>query len=174
LIKIIDPVDPVTLARNGGSIRAKLSLDELPRLAAVVGPSGSAQVDCGVDFDLVGECDGRGAMFLSLRAGASLILGCQRCLKPFLFRAATNVRFRLRMADDPDPILADESDDEERVGVDEIAEFSRVLEDELLLALPISARHEFCTVPGPARRGLGPSPLSELAALRSARTSELY
>lgn len=113
-------------------------------------------------------------MFLSLRAGASLVLGCQRCLQPFLFRAVANVCFRLRMANDPETILADENDDEEQVGVDEIAEFSRVLEDELLLALPISARHEFCTVPRPAHRGLGPSPLSELAALRSARTSELY
>lgn len=174
MIKIIDPVDPVALAHNGGSIRGVLSLDDLPRLAAASGPFGSLRADCGVDFDLVGECDGHGAMFLSLRAGASLILGCQRCLNPFLFRAVANVRLRLQLADDPELILVDENDDEERVDVTEIAEFSRVLEDELLLSLPISPRHEFCTLPGPAHQGPGPSPFSELAALRSVRTSELY
>lgn len=152
-------LDPWRAVRNGLAFAGDVSLEQLPRLAAVVscGKTGRRTGARGaVDYRLRFEYDqDRRALALG-RIRSSLRLPCQRCLGDV--EIALDVRLRLglvmteqaieNLPDDIDPLLVTDA------RIDTLA----LIEDELLLALPAIPRHAegLCQPPGLAA-GVAPS-----------------
>jgi uncharacterized protein len=114
----------------------RIRIGKMPRLsAALPDSSGEAQVE------LLAQDDGSGQIILQGETRAELTLICQRCLKPM--RQPVRSSFRLAwvrseaeaaamQVDTYDPLLS----------ADGRVRLAELVEDELLLALPIVALHE--------------------------------
>lgn len=138
-------IDSLEFARRQGRLSGRLQLSTLPRLAGVLfDASGS------LCYTISGETVGKNA-FLNLKLDAPLLLICQRCLCGMEF--SFSVCSRVMLVDDGVPW----PDDDQVGGLEDEAcdaiEASRqldlipLIEDEVLLAVPIAPRHEICEPP---------------------------
>jgi len=127
-------IDPLRLARAGAQLRGRMPMAEMERFALLLAEvPGEAEV--AVDFGI----DAERRAFMHLRLQAEVMLVCQRCLGPV--RHAIEVERLLG-------VVANESQAEklpdiyEPLYVTEEPLFLReVIEDELILSLPIVPRH---------------------------------
>ena len=129
----------------------------MPRLAQS-GCSGST-----VEFVLAGEIDDRGKSGLKLAVDGTVRLQCQRCLGdvdlPLQFEAS------LELASSEAEILAAD-DDVDRVLAGRAMSVAALVEDEVILALPMAPKHEQCRPAAGSDEGVGPSAFQALAALK--------
>lgn len=138
-----------------------MAVAALVRLADAIADN-AGSLDC----ELRGGRDGEGKPYLDLRVVGSLNLRCQRCLMPMPFGLSIDSRLMLVAPGEqwPDEELAED-------GLDAI-EASRelavlpLIEDEVLLALPIVPRHEVCRPPVATETEHRPSPFAALAKLK--------
>ena len=112
-----------------------LPLAQLPRLGAEL-----ADKSGGVEVDLEAGKDGAGLAWLTGTISGELSLTCQRGLHPFAWPCRVDTRLRL---------VASEAEEERAMpeveawlGEDDHLPLREVVEDELLLALPIVPRCE--------------------------------
>jgi len=154
-------IDSLEFARDGRSIAGEVALKELGRLADVLVDDAGAlavEVDGGRDRD--------GKAFIGLRVQGNLTLRCQRCLQPLVLAIDIDSRLMLVAPGEPWP---DEELTDDRIDAIEASRELAVLplvEDEVLLALPIVARHEDCRPPLAAETESKPSPFAALARLK--------
>lgn len=157
-------IDGLEFARRQGVLSGHLRLDALPRLAEVL-----FDVSGGLDYVVSGASDG-GIASLSLQLRGPLRLICQRCLGALDF--ALNVRGRLMLiepgahwpSDDELGGLEDETCD--AVEASREMDLAPMLEEEILLALPLAPRHEDCKPPAAKLASVSPSPFAQLAKLK--------
>lgn len=150
-------IDGLAFARTAGMMRGHLDLVSLPRLAQS-GCSGSV-----LDFVLTGEINERGRPGLRLAVNGSVRLQCQRCLGNV--DLALQIDSQLELAANEAEILA--ADDEvERVVARRDMNVVDLVEEELILALPMVPRHEHCLAARGAERGDKHSAFEALGALR--------
>src|SRR3972149_11974888 len=151
-------IDGLAFARSAGVLKGRLGMESLPRLAQS-GCSGSV-----VDFVLTGEINERGKPGLRLAVDGSVRLQCQRCLGNL--DLSLRLEARLELAASEAEILAAD-DDMERVVAGREMRVAALVEDEVLLALPMVPKHEQCS----AAAGLGadtkPSAFQALATLKN-------
>ena len=155
-------IDGLEFARHGRRLSGCIGLESMPRLAdALVDNKG--EVDC----EVVGEIDREGNAFLVLRVEGSVGLRCQRCLE--LVEQPLLITTRLLLVPPgqewPDEELAEDGYDAVEAGK-EMALLPMV-EEEVLLALPIAPMHESCQPPVPATDEQVPSPFAALAKLKA-------
>lgn len=165
-------LDVEPFAKAGADLQGSLPLSRLERLAAsTVAPDQPDEVTWRVRGEHRAVRGGRPQIWLHLEASASVMLECQRCLSPvgaevhaqrsFLFVHGENTAAELD-ADSEDDVLA----------VTHSLDLLALIEDELLLALPLVPRHEVCPEPlvhGDAAElpeGDAPNPFAALAALK--------
>ncbi len=120
--------------------QGEIAIDELPRLNEQTVGGGALQVV----FDLAKQ---DGVLWLDYQVTGSANVGCQRCLEPFAIDLSGEYRLAL-LSDESEIGLVDGA---EYVLIDELGESARrllpvkdLLEDELILALPLSPRHADC------------------------------
>ncbi len=106
---------------------------------------------------------------LELEVSGTLSLRCQRCLEALQWPVA--IRSVLHPVPVGEPIADEELEDDEvdAVEVDGELDLLALIEDEILLALPISPRHENCGPSSGMETTARESPFTALAALRSGR-----
>jgi uncharacterized protein len=150
-------IDGLAFARNAAVLEGRLGIESLPRLAQS-GCSGSV-----LDFVLTGEINERGKPGLKLAVDGSVRLQCQRCLGSL--ELPLHLEAQLEFASSEAETTAAD-DDIERVVAGREMSVAALVEDEVLLALPMVPKHEQCS----AAAGLGanaePSAFQALAALR--------
>ncbi|MCG8315139.1 MAG: YceD family protein [Pseudomonadales bacterium] len=131
-----DRIKPVKFAKRNSSFVGKWPLEKFSRLAAdTVAASGEVSIDAAFSYD-------EGFPSLCGKLKADVQLQCQRCLEPVIVPLSVeiNVAFVVteeRLENLPEPyegVLLEE---------DEIS-IVEVVEQELILALPIVAYHEQC------------------------------
>ncbi|HZV93620.1 MAG TPA: DUF177 domain-containing protein [Caldimonas sp.] len=110
---------------------------------------------------------------LSLRADANLAMQCQRCLQPVDVPLAVARRIFFVEGEDAAAALDEDSDDDV-LALEPAIDLRTLVEDELLLALPLIARHEECPQPLVAPlddlpQASGERPFAALAALKARR-----
>ena len=138
-------------------LRGRLELESLPRLAQS-GCSGAR-----VDFSLAGEINDRGMPGLRLAADGTVRLQCQRCLGDV--DLPVRVETQLELALGEAEILA--ADDEiERTLAGDAMNVAALVEDEVILALPMAPKHEQCRAAAGSVGGAEPSAFQALAALK--------
>lgn len=155
-------IDLFEFARQGRSESGRVAIADLPRIESP-SPEGA------LAWSATGSTRGRhGALRLDLTVDGEVVLVCQRCLKPMTQAIALRPRFLV--ASDEETAEALDQDDEFDVVVGSTDfELDTLIEDEVILALPIAPRHGAC--PGAADGAdtiARPSPFAVLAGIRTA------
>lgn len=134
-------IDAFAFCRTGEHQAGTLALTELSRLRAEC-VSGQGEVV----WSLAGSTHISGYPTLHLTIDGTVQLICQRCLTPFAFQIHSESRMILakdeQVADDIDASLDDE--EVEVVVGSKSFDVIALIEDEALLAMPLSPKHEVC------------------------------
>jgi len=150
-------IDGYAFARAGESVAGKLTLAELPRLA----DSGCTSAE--VSFSILGGMNARGKPSLVVSAAGRVELTCQRCLEPV--SEPIEIESELELSADEVEIATAE-DDVDRVLAGEAMNVAALVEDEILLAMPMAPKHESCRVRSDEGSNAKRSPFASLAALK--------
>jgi len=153
-------IDGLAFARSAGVLKGRLGMDSLPRLAQS-GCSGAA-----LDFILSGEINERGKPGLRLAVTGSVRLECQRCLGEVEWPLRIETQLELAAAE-AEMLAAD--DDIDRVVAGHDMNVAALVEDELILALPMVPKHERCQAAAGADGDSKPSAFQVLAALKKGK-----
>ena len=129
-------IDGLAFARSASMLEGKLGLESLPRLAQ----SGCSA--CVVDFVLRGEINERGKPELRLVVDGSVRLECQRCLDSLDLPLHVAAQLQLAASESE---MAVSDDDIERVLAGREMSVTALVEDEILLALPMVPKHDRCS-----------------------------
>jgi len=134
-------IDVFDLSRNKGRLTGEIPVHELPRLAEeCVDQLGS------IVWSLEGAGEKLGHPLLILSVSSTVQLVCQRCLTSLPFKIKSDTTLVLAKdeeeADEVEKLLADE-DVEVIVGSKTFNPVD-LIEDEALLAIPSSVKHESC------------------------------
>lgn len=137
-------LDARAFARSGGRLRGRATLSDFPRVAndCVDGGSGKV-VTWSASGELRSSADNPPQVLLHLQVDAVMPLTCQRCLEPVATTIAVDQSFRFV----PDEDAADAQDDDSAEDLlVESAQFDlrELVEDELVLAMPLIPSHEVC------------------------------
>lgn len=127
-------IDPIQLARAKQQLVGSCRLSELPRIQAI-----ADQRDGVVYYDLQFGQDDNRKYFIKGCMQASVWLICQRCNKPVEIQIDTNVSLSPIVSESQAVNLPAEY--EPLVTQGEPVSFKAILEEELLLALPMSVKH---------------------------------
>lgn len=144
-------IDGERFARDRASVEGELEAADAPRLVA------SGVLGGRVEWRLRGIETARGKAGIRVEAVGLLELECQRCLEPVVH--PVEVAVELEFAADQESV--DSADDEvDRIVVSRAMDAVGMVEDEVLLGLPMVPRHESCT--GRANREVRESRLGAL------------
>ncbi|GLS97662.1 hypothetical protein GCM10007918_49540 [Piscinibacter gummiphilus] len=170
-----DPLrlDVAAFAKDGGALEGEWPLAELERLAESVLPGTVASAPA-VTWRLTGELraaqGGESQVWLHAVAHATVQLECQRCLKPMTEALAAERSFQFVHGEDAAADLDADSEDDV-LALTRALDARELVEDELLLELPIVPRHDVCPDPIPVvaddlPEEAAPNPFAKLAALK--------
>ncbi|WP_126445520.1 YceD family protein [Sulfuricystis multivorans] len=161
-------IDSLRFAEEGGQIAGRLALAQLPRLADVV-TSQEGWLACVLEGCRL-DCAGESRPGLRLTVTGRVQLQCQRCLAAVEVDCAIDSHLLLvpSGADWPEEDL--ESDAWDAIEASPALSLLALVEEEVLLALPIVPRHADCVPPlavGAApEEDRAPSPFAVLAGLK--------
>jgi len=88
-------------------------------------------------------------VWLHLQAGAPLSLTCQRCLAPVDVSVSVDRSFRF-VADEATALAEDDESEEDLLVLSRSFDLPALVEDEILMDLPLVPRHDECPEPLPA------------------------
>jgi uncharacterized protein len=153
--------DAFVFAREGRVLEGVLPVSSLERLHDLL-----ADVTGDVTFRLEGYKSEHGELMLHLEVGGQLSLACQRCLQAVSFDL--DVENLLELVPEGADLSQDELEDDTRdfLPVASELDVAELVEDEILLALPVAPRHEKCGLPGAADAGERINPFATLAGLK--------
>lgn len=149
------PLDPRRLdveacAKDGRSLEGDTPLSAYARLVDMAHPDQRPSADDAVHWQLAGrqvpQRGGTPQVWLDLRATTRMAMVCQRCLRPV--ETPVDIDRSIRFVAGEDAAAALDADLEEDVlALSRAFDAQELVEDELLLALPLVPRHEVCPTP---------------------------
>jgi uncharacterized protein len=172
-----DPLrlDVAAFAKAGGRLQGAWPLAALHRLAAsghAELPPVPAEVTWKAEGELRSRQGGAPEVWLHVEAAATLPLVCQRCLGPVVTSLDARRSFLFVEGEERAATLDAELDDDV-LALPRQLDLRALVEDELLLALPLVPRHAVCPQPLPHRNDDGaaaePERANPFAALRTLR-----
>ncbi|MBI3222228.1 MAG: DUF177 domain-containing protein [Nitrosomonadales bacterium] len=156
-------IDSLDFARNGRRISGEVPITELSRLQDVLdNPQGV------LSYTVHGGLDKRGDCFLDVEVAGRCQLRCQRCLQGLDYPVQLHARLMLRDQTSLDA-LDDEEDEFDSILAEAQLDVLSLLEEEILLSLPIAPKHELgaCqAADGKNLLGEESSPFAVLAKLK--------
>lgn len=182
--RVFDPLrlDVAAFAAEAGGLEGEWPLAELPRLAEGAVPAPADAAPEPVRWAAEGEARPRRAAepetWLHVEADAVVWLQCQRCLQPV--REDLQVQRSFRFVRSETEAEAEDAESEEDVLVlTRSLDLRALVEDELILELPLVPRHEVCPEPLPmptpdppeAQAEVKPNPFAQLAVLKRGKSS---
>jgi len=155
-------IEPSRFAREGRRLGGKLSVEVLPRLAEAIRPGSE------VAFEARGFVTVKGHSALHLDVSATVQLPCQRCLEPLEQRLESRRDIVLVPGADEFSPPDDEAETEDIIPEVARLDLRELVEDELLLALPLAPHHEdgACSAPIGAVDEQMQSPFAVLSRLK--------
>ena len=155
--------DPFGFCQRNESRSGDIPVARLARLREeAVSPDGN------VHWSLSGSIDNLGNPRLLLEISGTVRLMCQRCLTPFDFDLSSDAILVVAKdeasADHVEELLSDE--DLDVIVAEKELDIVQLVEDEALLGIPLSPRHETCPdgvqAGKPSETGKAPSPFEAL------------
>ncbi len=176
--KKLDPqhLDVVAFARDTLRLQGESALAEWPRL--VQERYGDSPADGAVQWQLQGRSVAQSGspdqLWMDLKASVALPLQCQRCLTPVLEVIQAERSF-LFVADEAAAQALDDEVEDDVLVISRDFDTQALVEDELILSLPLVPLHEVCpeklpmSVADPAFEAAAerPNPFSVLAGLKT-------
>ena len=154
-------IDSLDFARRGGELSGEVQVAELPRMTDLL-----ADFEGKIAYSVRGLSGNDGSPLLELKIDGACNLRCQRCLNAL----ATPLMLvsRLRLVSEGEMENTDIEDDEaDSIPAEKRLDILALLEEELLLSLPIAPKHGLgvCQI---AAEGLNrsTSPFAVLAGLK--------
>lgn len=164
-------LDVAAFAEDAARLQGRWPLHTFGRLQAAVPPDAPAEAG-DVEWSAEGERRRPGAVvpqhWLHLRAGAQVWLQCQRCLQPVRCTLAVDRSLRFVAGEDAAARLDADSEDDV-LELTSSVDLHTLVEDELLLELPLVPRHDICPEPLPLpaeEPDAAESPFAALEALK--------
>lgn len=153
--------DAFAFARDGRVLEGTLAVSDLDRLHDLL-----AEISGEVTFRLKGFKGDSGESMLHLEVFGVIPLACQRCLEAV--PCDLDVDSLLELIPEGAELSQDELEDDTRDFLPVVRELDVVelVEDEILLALPVAPRHETCGLPGTADAGERINPFAKLSGLK--------
>jgi uncharacterized protein len=153
--------DAFSFARNSGSLEGVLAVSSMERLHDLL-----TEIAGEVSWQLEGYRAERGEAMLHLTVSGAIPLACQRCLGAISFELDVDRLLELVPADAD--LSQDELEDDSRdyLPVEKELDVAELVEDEILLSLPVAPRHQRCGLPGAAGAGDRINPFAALAGLK--------
>jgi len=137
-------LDVKAFAQAGGLLSGQDSLEKYERLVQEAqGESKDLVVSWSVRGELRAQAGGAAQVWLHLRAQTSLPLTCQRCLTPVMVDVVVERPFHF-VADEAIAAELDDDSEEDVLVLSREFDLLALVEDELLMALPLVPRHEVC------------------------------
>ena len=130
-------INSLEFARKSLEIHGKIKISQLPRLGDVI-----CSDDGELDFHLKGDVNNKSEPLLRLRITGRLVLVCQRCLGPIDYPLDANVNYVVVPSEELLPQPNDENDEADYLVADESMQVRQLVEDEILLGLPLALMHE--------------------------------
>lgn len=168
-------LDVAAFCREGARLEARTPLAAMPRLAAsVLAPDDgvAAEVAWSAQGTLRPVAVGAPELWVELAAEVPVHLECQRCLKPLAWPLKAERRLRFVHGEDEAARL-DEENEDDVLALEARTDLRSLVEDELILALPLVPTHADCELPAgagaeaePAEADAEPHPFAALASLR--------
>lgn len=157
-------IDVREFAQSNGRLAGTVAAASLARLSELLTDDGGT-----VTYGISGRLDDDGSPRLLIDVSSRFAVRCQRCLGPVLQEVAA--RRELRFVADPSllPEVADEAADVDELPTPAAMRVLDWVEEEILLALPISPRHD----EGGCRPPPNPASDSHAVVTPFARLSEL-
>lgn len=145
--KKFDPLhlDVQAFAQTGAQLQGTLPLAQWPRLALEQVPGGEppSPVRWHLQGYTVPVSGGADEVWLDLQARVDLPLQCQRCLQPVLSAVQAERAFRF-VADEATAATLDDEAEEDILVLSRDFDAQALIEDELIMALPLVPLHEVC------------------------------
>jgi uncharacterized protein len=118
-----------------------------PRLSAELAePAPEARVDWRATGENREGADGSAVSWLHLHAGTTVPFVCQRCLSPVQMSLQVDRWFRFA-ADETTAAAEDEDSEEDVLAGARDFNLQSLIEDELLMEIPVTPRHDVCPEP---------------------------
>lgn len=166
-------LDVAAFARDAGTLEGRWPLGGFARL--LEGTLGAAAEAADVVWSARGEqravAGGEPQVWLHLDARTAVMLTCQRCLQPIAEPLAVHTALRF-VAGEERAESEDEASEEDVLALRPALDLRGLIEDELILALPLVPRHADCELPlpAPAAGSDAASPFAVLERLRRDRS----
>jgi len=138
-------IDNVSIAKKNELLQGDFTLEAFPRLLELLSNSGQFLKPSGsIFYKLQGETNRLGQQILHLNINANLATACQRCLNEMPL--SLNLNFKYLIGDVSDNefevIDVDNSDDFDLQQASQTMDVIALIEDEIIIAIPISPMHE--------------------------------
>ncbi|OAM52995.1 hypothetical protein A7981_06075 [Methylovorus sp. MM2] len=159
-------INNIEFARKALEFHDTIAVSQFLRLHDAIASDKGA-----LNWHLLGSVDSGGKMTLQLQVQGSLELICQRCLEPFEFNLDIYSKFILVMNESDIPSEDDDSGDEDYLLADTQMQVNELIEDEILLALPLAPKHddEDCSASDKVNALKKPSPFAVLQGLKTGK-----
>lgn len=168
-------IDNIAFAKRSERLSGNLSLADCPRLAELIASqasesttnAGGTNHDDAIHYDLNGETDALGRYFLHLTINATLTTSCQRCLDPMALDFNLHFDYMISEADLNDA-AAEEVEDVDEYDLQEASQamdLRMLIEDEIIMALPIAPMHDHDCGRSSMQSGEKPNPFAVLKGL---------
>jgi len=139
-----DRLDVKAFAQAGGHLSGHDTLLKYKRLAEEAqGLHPDLRVDWQADGEIRSTHGIGGQIWLHLKADATLPMTCQRCLHPVDVPLSVDREFRF-VADEATAEALDEGSEEDLLALSREFNLRELIEDELLMDLPVVPRHDEC------------------------------
>jgi uncharacterized protein len=157
-------IDSLRFAEDGGRLRGRLALARMPRLADLLVADEGA-LTCALEGCQI-DCAGLARPGLHLTVSGRLYLQCQRCLDAVGIDCAIDSHLLLVPPGGAWPEDELTNDAFDAIPAEPALSLLALVEEEVLLALPIVPRHAHCALPAgfaAAQEHSRPSPFAALA-----------
>lgn len=157
-------INSMEFARKALEIHDTIAVCNFSRLSDL-----SKSCDGVIDFHLVGSTDLNGRPKINLKVNGHLFLECQRCLEPLKFELDIDTDFIIVPNEGALPLADEESDDEEYLVAEPSMQVQDLIQDEILLAIPLAPKHpvENCNASRKFNESGKPNPFAVLANLKT-------
>jgi len=154
-------IDTLAFARQTGSLEGELPVASLTRTIDLL-----ADTAGNLKYRVEGGWGARSRPQLVLKLDGMLSVRCQRCLEGVDF--PLHVQSVLEFVDDEDSLTQEEIEDDTKDFLPAQSEVDvlALIEDEVILSLPVAPRHERCALPEAGQGGGKISPFSVLKGFK--------
>lgn len=163
-------INSAEFAKKALELHDIIAVSQFSRLSDVVASSAGT-----LNYRIVGSVDGGGKSGLDLYVQGDLQLICQRCLEPFKFGLDIASKFFIVADEDAIPAIeqngSEAGSDEDYLVAEAQMRVFDLIEDEILLALPLAPRHEAASCSGGNKLSELKKP-NPFAALQGWKTSK--